>query len=342
MLGVGAAVSADGHFHVLIAGAVLALLAMAVLLAGDPRWARVDLAVHALGAARRVASRSRRGGAARHGARRRRHHAAQPAAAPRRRSGAAGRRRVRPVARECRSRVRDPSPETRGGAEHAWDVLPRLAFFGMLFVARSGTAASRCGGDRLVAGSARPRRARGSDDTERLVVLGSIVGLFGVFLLLQLTYLFGNAPAVAGSGITFAEYARRGFNELTIVATLCALLLMALDRHAQRGSARGGGAPRGLGPRGGDAAPAGVRVPPRLALRGRVRLHHHAPVRAGLHGRDGAVLLRLAWELRAVVDPAAGPLGRRPRRAGVRRRSATGTTRRGSCGRTSSGASGQA
>src|SRR6185436_7757829 len=43
MLGVGAAVTADGCFHVLIVGAVLALLAMAVLLAGDPRWARVTL-----------------------------------------------------------------------------------------------------------------------------------------------------------------------------------------------------------------------------------------------------------------------------------------------------------
>jgi len=43
MLGVGAAVTADGCVHVLIAGAVLALLAMAVLLAGDSRWSRVTL-----------------------------------------------------------------------------------------------------------------------------------------------------------------------------------------------------------------------------------------------------------------------------------------------------------
>ena len=43
MLGVGAAVTAAVCFHVLIAGAVLALLAMAVLLAGDARWARVTV-----------------------------------------------------------------------------------------------------------------------------------------------------------------------------------------------------------------------------------------------------------------------------------------------------------
>jgi len=32
--------------------------------------------------------------------------------------------------------------------------------------------------------------------TERLVVLGAVAGLFGVFLLLQLTYLFDNAPSI--------------------------------------------------------------------------------------------------------------------------------------------------
>ncbi|HET7584575.1 MAG TPA: DUF4173 domain-containing protein [Gemmatimonadaceae bacterium] len=61
--------------------------------------------------------------------------------------------------------------------------------------------------------------------TERLLVTGSVCALFAVFLLLQLSYLFGNAPAVQGSGVTFAEYARRGFGELSVVTTLCVLLL---------------------------------------------------------------------------------------------------------------------
>ena len=66
-------------------------------------------------------------------------------------------------------------------------------------------------------------------------MLVAVTLLFAVFLLLQLSYLFGNAPAVSGSGVTFAEYARRGFNELTIVATLCALLVIALDGRARGG-----------------------------------------------------------------------------------------------------------
>jgi hypothetical protein len=72
-------------------------------------------------------------------------------------------------------------------------------------------------------------------ETERLIVLGAVVALFASFLLLQLSYLFGNTPARVGSGVTFSEYARRGFGELTAVATLCALLLVVLDRLAARG-----------------------------------------------------------------------------------------------------------
>jgi hypothetical protein len=72
-------------------------------------------------------------------------------------------------------------------------------------------------------------------DTERLVVLGSVVVLFTTFLLLQLSYFFGNAPVTRESGVTFAEYARQGFAELTTVATLCTILLVVLDRWPVRG-----------------------------------------------------------------------------------------------------------
>jgi hypothetical protein len=117
-----------------------------------------------------------------------------------------------------------------------WDFLPRLMFFGVLFVASLGAGGLALRGSSASSPVSPPSPRPCLGPTERLVVLGAVAGLFGVFLLLQLTYLFGNAPAVAGSGITFAEYARRGFNELTTVATLCALLLMTLDRHAQRGT----------------------------------------------------------------------------------------------------------
>lgn len=116
------------------------------------------------------------------------------------------------------------------------DVLavPRLVFFGMLgvltlgaygiAVRRSPDAPSPDVATRLTLG-----------DTERFVVLVSVNGLFALFLGLQVSYFFGNMPAVAGSGVTYAEYARRGFGELTVAATMATMLVVWLDQHADRG-----------------------------------------------------------------------------------------------------------
>ncbi|HJU90782.1 MAG TPA: DUF4173 domain-containing protein [Gemmatimonadaceae bacterium] len=113
--------------------------------------------------------------------------------------------------------------------------LPRLVFFSVL-----GTIA--LGGFGYVLRGATPIRAAVPKVfdlrlgvTERLIMLGSVAGLFALFLGLQLSYFFGNAPSVAGSGITFAEYARRGFAELTVVVTLCTVLILVTDRFAARG-----------------------------------------------------------------------------------------------------------
>jgi hypothetical protein len=63
--------------------------------------------------------------------------------------------------------------------------------------------------------------------TERRIVLGAAAAVSWLFVLLQLSYLFGASPAIAGSGVTFAEYAHRGFGELTVAATIAALLIIA-------------------------------------------------------------------------------------------------------------------
>jgi hypothetical protein len=60
-------------------------------------------------------------------------------------------------------------------------------------------------------------------------VLVMLVALFGAFVALQVPYLFGGAAVIAtSSGLTFAEYARRGFFELVTVTTLALPLLLAL------------------------------------------------------------------------------------------------------------------
>ncbi|MFN3432292.1 MAG: DUF4153 domain-containing protein [Candidatus Sericytochromatia bacterium] len=67
-------------------------------------------------------------------------------------------------------------------------------------------------------------------------VLVMLVALFGTFVALQVPYLFGGAAVIAqSSGLTFAEYARRGFFELVTVTTLALPLLLAL--HGLKGAA---------------------------------------------------------------------------------------------------------
>jgi hypothetical protein len=74
---------------------------------------------------------------------------------------------------------------------------------------------------------------------EVAVVLGLVNALFLAFVVVQLRYLFGGASLVALSpGLTYAEYARRGFFELVTVAALVLPLLLAVDGTLRRDSPR--------------------------------------------------------------------------------------------------------
>jgi len=74
--------------------------------------------------------------------------------------------------------------------------------------------------------------------TERTIVLAAVATLFALFVALQITAYLGDPAALAGSGITYAEWARRGFGELATAAALVTLLIVVLDRFAARGEAR--------------------------------------------------------------------------------------------------------
>ncbi len=61
--------------------------------------------------------------------------------------------------------------------------------------------------------------------------------LFGAFVCVQIKYLFGGAQLVQiTSGLTFAEYARRGFFELCTVSVLMLPLLLSADTICPRAS----------------------------------------------------------------------------------------------------------
>lgn len=64
---------------------------------------------------------------------------------------------------------------------------------------------------------------------EAVVVLVVLDAVFGLFVVLQAAYLFGGLDTLAVSGMTYSEYARRGFFELVIVAVMSGAVVLALD-----------------------------------------------------------------------------------------------------------------
>lgn len=72
--------------------------------------------------------------------------------------------------------------------------------------------------------------------TEALTVLIAVDATFIGFVGLQGAYLFGGLDTMQAVGLTYSEYARRGFFELVTVAALASGLVVALDRLSARRS----------------------------------------------------------------------------------------------------------
>jgi hypothetical protein len=70
--------------------------------------------------------------------------------------------------------------------------------------------------------------------TELLTVLVSVDVLFLAFVALQGAYLFGGLDTLAAAGMTYADYARRGFFELVAAAMLAGGTVIAAERLAVR------------------------------------------------------------------------------------------------------------
>jgi hypothetical protein len=65
---------------------------------------------------------------------------------------------------------------------------------------------------------------------EALVILLLLDAMFAAFVALQAAYLFGGLDTFAVSGMTYSDYARRGFFELIIAAFLAGGVIIVLDR----------------------------------------------------------------------------------------------------------------
>ncbi|MCA9970473.1 MAG: DUF4173 domain-containing protein [Anaerolineales bacterium] len=82
-----------------------------------------------------------------------------------------------------------------------------------------------------------PRRA-GLGFVETATVLALVDALFAAFVAVQAAYLFGGDRHRLLAGISYADYARRGFFELVAVAVLALLLVLGLNWLARRASKR--------------------------------------------------------------------------------------------------------
>jgi len=103
----------------------------------------------------------------------------------------------------------------------AWVAAGLLAF-----VARGDDPAPQSG----ERGTASRLRIGSAEAVTVLVVLDL---LFIGFVVLQATYLFGGRDTLAASGLTYSDYARRGFFELLAVAFLVGGLVLAAERFVR-------------------------------------------------------------------------------------------------------------
>jgi len=70
--------------------------------------------------------------------------------------------------------------------------------------------------------------------TETAVILGSVSILYLAFVIVQFQYFFGGQTNIGVEGYTYSQYARRGFNELVIVAFFSLVLILGLSSITRR------------------------------------------------------------------------------------------------------------
>jgi hypothetical protein len=85
----------------------------------------------------------------------------------------------------------------------------------------------------------KPKRKRFSLGLiEACITLGSIDLLFGLFVAIQFRYFFGGEGAIGVAGMTYSQYARRGFFELVAISLMTLCLVLLLDNTTMRRAAR--------------------------------------------------------------------------------------------------------
>ncbi len=69
---------------------------------------------------------------------------------------------------------------------------------------------------------------------ETSIMLVTVNAMFLGFILIQITYLFGGESQFLSQGLTYAEYARKGFFELVVVSILSYLVISFVEKRITR------------------------------------------------------------------------------------------------------------
>ncbi len=88
--------------------------------------------------------------------------------------------------------------------------------------------------DEKLIGLEKPWLSRFLGSTEAFILLGGINLLFLVFVFIQFRYFFGGQSNIHIDGYTYAEYARKGFAEMVVVAIISLVILQALSAITRR------------------------------------------------------------------------------------------------------------
>lgn len=239
----GAAVTSDEFLHALICASVILLMAVSMLLAVDPRVERIKAGYVILAApiafVLALAESIRRAT-----------EALQLVRSPRMRAVIRGIAITAPIVIIFGLLLASADPmfalwrDTIRDLIADWAFIPRTIFFIGLLGISLGAFGYADRGVTVATPAVTPSIESDRSDgwigsTERLILMGGVAILFWVFLVVQVSYLFGNLPRVAGSGMTFADYARRGFGELSVVASFTAVIIIVTERYGRSDGRQG-------------------------------------------------------------------------------------------------------
>jgi hypothetical protein len=120
-----------------------------------------------------------------------------------------------------------------------WSFPPRVLFFAFLLVLTLG--ANSIASRQMLANLPRYAQLPAKPTlgvTEQKMMLWSAAVVLWLFVLLQASYLVHSPPAAVGSGVTFADFALRGFGQLSFAATIVGAIVLILE-YARPTSATG-------------------------------------------------------------------------------------------------------